>query len=254
MKTEPSKPVLEIRKLNFAFPHHQDLVLKNISLTLDEGDFAVVIGPNGSGKSTFLKTVHATFPSAYKQVFLNQMSYEQISPSNLSRSIVSLSQKSADTLFLELSVLENCYMYEERYRPSWMRWLGSSHLETEYREYLAPFHPNLPEYLHQPVKKLSGGESQCLAMALCLKFPFDLLLLDEHTSALSPKSSDDLMNTLASYVRQHKKTVMMITHNLAHALQYGNRLLVLREGEIVEDLRDGAKSSLTTQDLLKFLA
>lgn len=115
---------------------------------------------------------------------------------------------------------------------------------------LANYHPALPNKLDTPVKNLSGGERQCLALAMCLLHPPKLLLLDEHTSALDPKIGKEIMEKTYALVKGQVTTIMA-THRLDDALTYGNRLIVMKEGKIAHQFDSEAKRSLTKEDLLR---
>lgn len=222
---------------NISFSIDETKIIDGMNLHIKHGDVVMLIGSNGSGKSTLLKLISgALHPSAGEIHFEDQLLPHSIR--KRAQSIATINQDPNCTTFSELTVYEN-YLIQKK------------GLYAHAKEYLVNFHPQLPDRLHTPAGKLSGGERQALALALCLLRDPKLLLLDEHTSALDPESSCRLMAITAQAVTKHRVASLICTHNLSDALQYGNRLIALKKGKIILDAAHDEKKDLKKEDLLK---
>jgi putative ABC transport system ATP-binding protein len=219
-------------------------VLKDINLTLNDGDFLVVLGGNGSGKSTLLKCIGGIL-SAFK----GSVSFygKKIENAN-SLAIRKIHQNAADNLFLNMSVRENIMLYSMKIAHKLPFSLNDP---NKLKAYLDGFNKKLYGKLDTSVKLLSGGEKQALILAMVLLVPPKLLLLDEHTSALDPKSAVRIMELTAEKVREYNVTCIMTTHSLEDALQYGNRLLALNNGQITFRADKKAKQQIKRDDILR---
>jgi putative ABC transport system ATP-binding protein len=218
--------ILSIENVALKIPGVEKNILSEINYQVEENDFIVILGSNGSGKSSLLKLLNHHYQPTSGKILFN------------SHTIKTLTQNCHESLFTSLTVLENCYLYssDRKKNPNY------------FAEYIKKFNPNLELKLNQKVEKLSGGEKQALALALCVLHPPKILLLDEHTSALDPKSAQKLMVLTQEVVAQHKITCLLTTHDLDIALNYGNRILALRNGKILQIIDD--KNSNLNQDSL----
>jgi putative ABC transport system ATP-binding protein len=229
--------MLTLNNLSFSTPERN--IIQDISLSIDPEDFVVILGGNGSGKSTLLKLINQT----YHQTSGNISFTNKINPK-----IVTLTQLMSDSLFMDLTVEENALLIESAlFKTTPSKKIFLSQLPA----YVSQFNLNLPNALKTRVRQLSGGEQQILAFALYLRHKPDLLLLDEHTSALDPKKADAVMAFTNQYLQQHKITCLMTTHSLSYALQYGNRLIALSDGHIIFEADADTKSTLTIADLMR---
>lgn len=237
-------PVLALKNVTLKFPGLEKPILNNINYQVAPGDFVIILGSNGSGKSSLLKLLSGDYHASSGDIYLDNEVIKKLSRKQLSKKIITLTQDYHQSLFISLTVLENCLLARERNedqcRPP----------ATFFVEYLARFNPNLPKKLDVLTSELSGGEKQALALALSVLYPPEILLLDEHTSALDPKAAGTLMNITAATVCDKKITCLMTTHDLDIALQYGNRILVLQSGEVLHCYETETKSKLTHQALL----
>lgn len=224
-------------------------ILNNITLAIFPGEFVVILGGNGSGKSSLLKLLNHTHQNTAGDIIFKQQLVQNYSLSELRNQIATLTQSISDSIFLDLTVEENALLIESSYNTNSFN--KKTFLLT-LPDYLKQFNPKLAHALKTRVNKLSGGEQQLLAFALYLRHQPDLLLLDEHTSALDPKKSDAVMEFTNHYILQNHITCLMTTHELHYALKYGNRLIALREGEIVFEANAAKKSQLTMQQLLQY--
>lgn len=232
---------------NIHFSISEKSIINNINLSIDPGDFIVILGGNGSGKSTLLKLINQTYQPTSGQILLGDQPIQQYTPKTLQRKIVILTQFISDSIFTDLTIEENAVLIESAYDK---KNFNKKKFFTTLPNYLSQFNKNLPRTLKTPVKRLSGGEQQILAFALYLRHQPDLLLLDEHTSALDPKKANDAMTFTDQFVKKHAMTCLMTTHSLPYALQYGNKLMALQNGSIVFQASEAEKAKLNMQTLL----
>ena len=224
-------------------------ILSDINYQVQQGDFVIILGSNGSGKSSLLKLLDGRYHQTAGNIYLNEKFLSNYSTYKLSQTIITLTQNPHDSLFTSLTILENYLLVKQRHESKLFS-LVSKTERAFFANYLTEFNDNLPGKLDQVVDKLSGGEKQALALALSVLYPPKILLLDEHTSALDPKSAQQLMSLTQRVVAEHNITCMLTTHDLDIALQYGNRILALHQGKIFKMIEQENKKSLTQQDLL----
>lgn len=236
------QPLIECNHVGFSISQDR-VIIPDLSLSIYPGDFVVVLGGNGSGKSTLLKLFNKTYHHTSGNIYFNNKTID---------GIVTITQSMSDSLFMEMSVEENAALIECAHLEAAGKSFRKKDLLLELPTYLSQFNPNLAISLKKPIKNLSGGEQQILAFALYLRRQPDLLLLDEHTSALDPKKSDQVMQLTQSFIEKRKLTCLMTTHQLDYALKYGNRLIAIREGKIVFDANAKEKQLLTMGDLLQY--
>lgn len=240
-----NSPLLSLNKIKFCIPGIEKAILQNISLDLYPGDFLVILGSNGSGKSSLLKCINGLVKPQGGTITLHGVDISKHKVEKIAKNVTTLTQDLNLSTFQDMTVFENCVCaaLKKNTFPE----------KKPIKEYLAKYHSALPKKLGERVSSLSGGERQCLALAMCLYSTPDILLLDEHTSALDPKVGKQIMEITHNQVMKRPDlSVMMTTHNLDDALKYGNRLLILHEGKIVFEASDVDKQRLTKPDLLAF--
>ncbi len=237
--------ILQLQNIQVKFPNTNKCSLQKINFTVEKNDFVIVLGSNGSGKSTLLKLLYKQYRANIGDIhFLNQP-ISSYSEKKFNQQIAILTQDCNESLFASLSVYEN-FLLVKKFKA-----INTNHLsDREFlKDYLYEFNCNLSNKLDMTINVLSGGEKQALALAFCLLRPPTLLLLDEHTSALDPKTSDQIMELTQQKVIEHQITCLLTTHNLNIAMQYGNRILALRDGQIYKDIFPQQKA-LITKDML----
>lgn len=241
--------MLEVQNIHLRFPGHTQNVLDSISLKVAPQDFIIVLGSNGSGKSSLLKVITGAYQPTKGRIkygsSLTPLAQKRLPLTNMAF----LTQDTRDSLFHDMTVLENACLNDLKTQRASFR----TSTDTEknfYQRHLQPYNPKLPEKMDTRVTDLSGGEKQSLALGLALRHHPQLLLLDEHTSALDPKTAQDIMRITAYTIATQKLTALMTTHNVADALQYGNRLIALRDGKIIMDVKGAQKDQLRREDLL----
>lgn len=208
-------------------------VINDVSLSLERGDFCVLIGANGCGKSTLLKLISKEHKVDSGEIKLSGDVAQVLQDVNLGT-------------VPEMTLLENIALSEVK-TP---KLLFYRRYRNQVIEKLKELGIGLEEYIDQPLKMLSGGQRQMIATLMAINSGRQILLLDEHTSALDPKMQSLLMQYTAEQIAQRDLTTIMITHKIDDAIKYGNRLIMLHQGKIVLDLDKEPKGRLQVQDLL----
>lgn len=239
-----------IENVYLEFSSAEKPILNNINYDINPGDRVIILGSNGSGKSSLLKLLNRTYQPTAGKIFLRGQNLQTVSLQKLSQRVVTVTQDLRDSLFYNLTVLENCLLWETRFQKISFK-IGKHESREFYQTYLTEFHRQLPGKMDVCVAALSGGERQSLVLALCLHHPPELLLLDEHTSALDPKIAANLIRYTEKILTEKKITCVLTTHNLDIALKYGNRLLALAEGKIRLQADGEAKTRLTQEEVLE---
>lgn len=242
--------LVTLNQVSLHYPGAEKQVLNNVDYQIAAGDRIILLGSNGSGKSSLMKLLNRSYTPTQGNIIFDQRPLNKLSGRQLSQQIVTITQDLRDSLFFNLTVLENCLLWETRGRFSLFDMTIKPKMAF-YQDYLASFHPKLSSKLDTYVAALSGGEKQSLILALCLLHPPKLLLLDEHTSAMDPKIAIDLMEYTDQKLKEKKITCVIATHDLDIAIRYGNRLLALAHNEIRLQVEPKDKPQLSIQTLLE---
>ena len=231
---------------NISFTPHKNgaTITDSVSLEIDKGDFMIIIGGNGSGKSTLLKLINRSYHHTDGEMEFSGQPISHYANKVLAQKIVTLSQFVRDSLFVKLTVQENADLLAMTY--------PIKRSKGKLCDYLADFNPKFTQLLKSPMYLLSGGEQQTLALALYLRHHPELLLLDEHTSALDPKTATKMLKFTADIINKWGVTCLMTTHHLDAAIDYGNRLIAIKNGKVIVDADTTEKTSLQKQDLLAY--
>jgi putative ABC transport system ATP-binding protein len=239
--------MLNIISLYKSFPGMFASVLKNINLRLSPGDFCILIGSNGSGKSTLLKTITGEYSSDTGNVILAEQDITFMPMHLRSRFISSVYQDITRGVVQEMTLFENLVLSQFRVRKAKYRFY--KYYEHDLKAQVKNL--GLEQYMDQPMSSLSGGQRQIVATLMASLPAPQLLLLDEPTSALDPKIQKQLMEYTVRIITENNITTLMVTHNLEDAIRYGNRLIMLHDGQIVLELDSVKKRSLNTAQLLE---
>ena len=225
--------------------------INGIDLKLNEGDFVTVIGGNGAGKSTLLNLIAGVYEADYGKIFVDGNDItdkkEYARAGLFGRVFQDPMIGTASNMWIE----ENLALAKRKGNPRTLRW-GITRIERdEYIEKLKRLDLGLEKRLNLKVGLLSGGQRQALTLLMAtLKKP-RLLLLDEHTAALDPKTAKKVLEITEEIIREGKLTAFMVTHNIKDAIHYGNRLIMMNDGNIIYDVSGEEKKSLEISDLLK---
>lgn len=225
--------------------------INGIDLKLNEGDFVTVIGGNGAGKSTLLNLIAGVYEADYGKIFVDGNDItdkkEYARAGLFGRVFQDPMVGTASNLWIE----ENLALAKRKGNPRTLRWGITRAERGEYIEKLKRLDLGLEKRLNLKVGLLSGGQRQALTLLMAtLKKP-RLLLLDEHTAALDPKTAKKVLEITEEIIRKDKLTAFMVTHNIKDAIHYGNRLIMMNDGNIIYDVSGEEKKSLEISDLLK---
>lgn len=225
--------------------------INGVNLSLEDGDFVTIIGGNGAGKSTILNLISGVFPVDAGTIHLNNVNLTNLPEHRRAKYLGRVFQDPMMGTAATMGIEENLAL---AYRRGDRRGLGIGIKKQEremYREQLATLGLGLEDRMTGKVGLLSGGQRQALTLLMAtLKKP-ELLLLDEHTAALDPKTADKVLQLTEEIVSRDKLTTLMVTHNMKNAIQYGNRLIMMDGGKVVVDIRGEEKKNLTVKDLLE---
>ncbi len=225
--------------------------LHDINLTLEDGDFVTIIGGNGAGKSTLLNLIAGVYSCDTGTIKLNGRDMTTMPEYKRAAFLGRVFQDPLTGTASNMGIEENLAMAFRRGSTRTLKWGIKKEERAIYREKLAMLDLGLEARLTSKVGLLSGGQRQALTLLMAtLKKP-ELLLLDEHTAALDPKTAAKVLELTEKFVEQDKLTAFMVTHNMKHAIHYGNRLIMMMKGHIVYDVRGEEKKNLKVEDLLE---
>jgi len=224
--------------------------LTDINLKLEDGDFVTVIGGNGAGKSTLLNLIAGVHQPDSGRIMLNNDDITFESEYKRAKYIGRVFQDPMMGTAANMEIEENLAMAMRRGKTRTLGW-GIKDEEREiYREKLALLDLGLETRLKSKVGLLSGGQRQAVTLLMSTLQKPDLLLLDEHTAALDPKTAAKVLELTEYFIEKDHLTAFMVTHNMAHAIHYGNRLIMMMKGQIIYDVRGEEKKKLKVEDLL----
>ncbi|WP_294551696.1 ABC transporter ATP-binding protein [uncultured Pseudoflavonifractor sp.] len=224
--------------------------LNGVSLTLKEGDFVTVIGGNGAGKSTLLNAVAGVWPVDRGSILIDGVDVTRLPEHKRAKYIGRVFQDPMTGTAATMQIEENLALARRRGQRRTLR-PGITRAEREeYRELLKILDLGLEDRLTSKVGLLSGGQRQALTLLMASLVKPKLLLLDEHTAALDPKTAAKVLSATEQIVQRDRLTTLMITHNMRDAIAHGNRLIMMYEGRIALDISGEEKKRLTVEDLL----
>lgn len=225
--------------------------LNGINLHLDEGDFVTVIGGNGAGKSTMLNMIAGVYPVDCGNIIVDGVDVTRLPEYKRARYLGRVFQDPMTGTAADMQIEENLALAARRGKRRTLRAGITAKERKEYKELLKILDLGLEERLTAKVGLLSGGQRQALTLLMAtLKKP-KLLLLDEHTAALDPKTAKKVLDITEEIVAKDNLITIMITHNMADAIRVGNRLIMMHEGQIVVDVKGEEKKKLTIEQLLQ---
>ena len=239
-----------IRKTFHAGTVNQKVALDDVSLTLKDGDFVTVIGGNGAGKSTLLNTIAGTFPVDSGSITIAGEDITLLPEQKRARFLGRVFQHPMMGTAADTWIEENLALAARRGERRGLKWSISAADREEFRRLLAELDLGLEERLSSKVGLLSGGQRQALTLLMATMKRPRLLLLDEHTAALDPKTAAKVLALSDRFVEEGRLTTLMVTHNMKDAIAHGNRLIMMNAGKIVLDISGEEKKRLTVDDLL----
>ena len=246
--------MLELINLRKAFNPgtiNEKKALNGVSIKLEEGDFVTIIGGNGAGKSTTLNAIAGVWPVDEGAILINGQNVTGLSEHQRAKYIGRVFQDPMTGTAATMEIQENLALAARRGQKRSLRWGITRKEKEQYHELLKTLGLGLEDRMTSKVGLLSGGQRQALTLLMAtLKKP-QILLLDEHTAALDPKTAAKVLQLSDEIIAASHLTAMMVTHNMANAIEYGNRLIMMNDGRIIYDVKGEEKKHLTVDDLMK---
>lgn len=226
-------------------------LFEDFNLTVEQGDFVSVVGSNGSGKTSMLNILCGSIPVEAGQILMQGEDISHKKEYKRNRKIGRVYQNPALGTCSSMTILENMSLADNKGNFYGLGKGINKNRKSYYQELLSQLNLGLENKLNVKVGSLSGGQRQAMALLMSTMTPIDFLILDEHTAALDPKTADLIMELTDQIVKQKNLTTIMVTHNLRYAVEYGNRLLMMHQGEAVMDLSAEEKQTLKVEDILE---
>ncbi len=226
-------------------------LFEDFNLTVEQGDFVSVVGSNGSGKTSMLNILCGSIPVEAGQILMQGEDISHKKEYKRNRKIGRVYQNPALGTCPSMTILENMSLADNKGNFYGLGKGINKNRKSYYQELLSQLNLGLENKLNVKVGSLSGGQRQAMALLMSTMTPIDFLILDEHTAALDPKTADLIMELTDQIVKQKNLTTIMVTHNLRYAVEYGNRLLMMHQGEAVMDLSAEEKQTLKVEDILE---
>ncbi len=232
---------------------NEKTALDGLNLTMNEGDFATIVGSNGAGKSTMFHAIAGVFYADKGDIYLDNQDITYLPEYVRSRQIGRLFQDPMKGTAPNMTIEENlslAFLRTGKNKYAFFSRLTGTERQL-FQHQLEQLDMGLENRMNQPVGLLSGGQRQALTLLMATIIPPKLLLLDEHTAALDPATADKVLEITKKVVKEYNITTLMVTHNMKHALELGNRTLMMDSGRIVLDIAGEERAGLTVDDLLR---
>ena len=246
--------MLEMKNVSKTFNKgtvNSKIALSHVNLSVKDGDFITLIGGNGAGKSTLLNCVAGVYLPDDGEILIDGMNVSRLSEHRRAKYLGRVFQDPMMGTAADMTIEENLALARRRGERRTLRWGVTAAERKEYRTLLKRLELGLEDRMSVKVGLLSGGQRQALTLLMAtLKKP-KLLLLDEHTAALDPKTAAKVLDISEEIVQENNLTTLMVTHNMRDALRHGNRLLMMYEGTPVVDVEGEEKSKLTVEQLME---
>ncbi len=238
-------------KKSFGDGTDKKTVLNGVNLKLEKGDFVTVIGGNGAGKSTLLNAIGGSIFVDEGKIIIGGKDITRTPEHKRAAFLGRVFQDPLNGTAADMQIIENLALAKRRRKRKTLRWCIGKNETEEYKAMLKEFDLGLDERLTQKVGTLSGGQRQAITLLMASLSSPELLLLDEHTAALDPKTAEKVLHLTNEIIAREDLTALMITHNMTDALKCGNRLIMMDGGRVVYDVRGEEKLKLTVNDLIE---
>lgn len=242
--------IINVKK-SFGDGTDKKTVLNGVNLKLEKGDFVTVIGGNGAGKSTLLNAIGGSIFVDEGKIIIGGKDITRTPEHKRAAFLGRVFQDPLNGTAADMQIIENLALAKRRGKRKTLRWCIGKNETDEYKALLKEFDLGLEERLTQKVGTLSGGQRQALTLLMASLSSPELLLLDEHTAALDPKTAEKVLRLTNEIIARENLTALMITHNMTDALKCGNRLIMMDGGRVVYDVRGEEKLKLTVNDLIE---
>lgn len=230
---------------------NEKIALENINLILEPGDFVTIIGGNGAGKSTILNMIAGVYPIDCGYIYLDEQNISLFPEYKRARLIGRVFQDPMLGTAGDMEIQENLAMAARRGKRRGLRWGITKKEKSNFYETLKRLELGLEDRTTSKVGLLSGGQRQALTLLMATLQKPKLLLLDEHTAALDPRTAKKVLTLTKQIITEQQLTALMVTHNMKDAITYGNRLIMMHEGHIILDVKGKEKETLKVSDLLE---
>ncbi|CAM3156758.1 MAG: ABC transporter ATP-binding protein [Pseudolactococcus laudensis] len=246
-------PIIELKNATKVIENGDErkVILDDVSLKIFDKDFITILGGNGAGKSTLFNAISGTLTLTSGSVFIKGNDVTNHSPEKRAAAISRVFQDPKVGTAPRMTVAENIAIAALRGQRRSLRLRNIAKYKESFASLAEQIGNGLEKHLDTPTGNLSGGQRQALSLLMATIVPPDLLLLDEHTAALDPKTSVALMQLTDDLVTSKDLTALMITHHMEDALKYGNRLIVMKDGQIVQDLPTSEKEQMKLEDFYR---
>src|SRR5215212_5415565 len=224
--------------------------LQGVDLVIEDGSFVIVIGTNGSGKSTLLNAIAGTFIVDSGAIHLDKQDVTAWREHRRAKFIGRVFQNPFSGTAPTLSIAENMALAARRGRSRGLGWALESDLQNKMKETVQKLKMGLEDRLDNAIGSLSGGQRQALTLLMATWLKPELLLLDEHTAALDPKSADQVIRLTHDIIERDELTTLMVTHSMQQAVNLGDRIVMMHKGRILHDLRDSERARARPEELL----
>ncbi len=235
---------------NICKSFYEKKLFTNLNLTVSKNDFITIIGSNGAGKSTLLNLISGKLQVDSGEIRLNDDDITYLKPYKKAKRLSRVFQNPLIGTSPSLTIIENLSIVSTKLQGYGLRFAVNKSKIDDFKSLLKKLKLGLENELNTKVGLLSGGQKQALSLLMATLAEPELLLLDEHTAALDPETSVTILKITDQLIKEKNIPVLMVTHNLQDAIQYGNRLLMLDKGKIVLDIKEKEKKNLKTEDLL----
>ena len=248
-----NSPIIELKNATKVIENGEErkVILDDVSLKIYAKDFITILGGNGAGKSTLFNAISGTLSLTSGSVFIKGNDVTNHSPEKRAAAISRVFQDPKVGTAPRMTVAENIAIAALRGQRRSLRLRNITKYKGDFASLAEQIGNGLEKHLDTPTGNLSGGQRQALSLLMATIVPPDLLLLDEHTAALDPKTSVALMQLTDDLVTSKNLTALMITHHMEDALKYGNRLIVMKDGKIVQDLTTSEKEQMKLEDFYR---
>lgn len=225
-------------------------LFRGFDLKIEQGEFLSVVGSNGSGKTSMLNIICGSIPAGSGQILMGGKDITKEKEFQRNARIGRVYQNPAMGTCPTMTILENMSLADNKGKIYGLgRGTNKARIEF-YREQLKQLNLGLEDKLDVKVGALSGGQRQAMALLMSTMTPIEFLILDEHTAALDPKTAELIMELTDKIVKEKNLTTIMVTHNLRYAVEYGNRLIMMHEGNVILDKKDEEKKQISVEDIL----
>lgn len=225
-------------------------LFNDFNLSVKKGEFVSIVGSNGSGKTTLLNLISGNMPIDSGNILINSVNVTNKKEFKISRQLGRVFQNPVMGTADSMTIAENLALAQNKNKSYNLSFGLNKKLINSFKEQLSVLDLGLEDKINMQVGTLSGGQRQALTLLIATMTPIDLLLLDEHTAALDPKTSEKIMTLTDKIVREKGITTLMVTHNLRFAVEYGSRILMFNKGQVIIDKSDEEKQRLKVNDLL----